>query len=456
MSIKKLYRIAERFLREPGNKRKRDLLRITSVIIMSILLAGVGHFLFSGEMGPDTGISPENSPSGSGVIPSGPADGGGTRYNIKDHVRYTHRSEVINRAKQEINILEVGPSLSGVRIQPVLSHDLIYGFEKLSVMAARKNAYAAVTGGFFSQYGLPAGMVMIGGELITASTGEYPVFIVDNGKAVLREIKSRLTIEYVRGKDRAGESDNGIAGNEGNQGRSGTRDGTGGNAGIFGIGGASGSGSVPVDVLNLPAAGKETAVYTPVYGIYNRAGKSNITATVENGAVTDISFYYGEAEIPENGMLITFFETEKYDGDEIPLRVGDRVKLSHEPAMESGADAYECGCRLVKDGKIVAPLKDPWVGVLTNRDPRTAVGIKKDGTVILLTVDGRQSGYSAGFTGKELAEYMIACGAENAAMLDGGASAEMLVEGKLVSRPSYKGEERELGGGLLVLSANQK
>jgi len=41
-------------------------------------------------------------------------------------------------------------------------------------------------------------------------------------------------------------------------------------------------------------------------------------------------------------------------------------------------------------------------------------------------------------------------------MLDGGASAEMLVEGKLVSRPSYKGEERELGGGLLVLSANQK
>jgi exopolysaccharide biosynthesis protein len=36
-------------------------------------------------------------------------------------------------------------------------------------------------------------------------------------------------------------------------------------------------------------------------------------------------------------------------------------------------------------------------------------------------------------------------------MLDGGASTEMLLEGQLVSRPSYKGQEREVAGGILVM-----
>ena len=104
-----------------------------------------------------------------------------------------------------------------------------------------------------------------------------------------------------------------------------------------------------------------------------------------------------------------------------------------------------------KRRRTVVKEKDAWVGVLTNRDPRTAVGIKWDGTVILFAVDGRQPGYSAGFTGKELAEYLADYGVKDAAMLDGGASTEMLLEGKLVSRPSYQGEERQVGGGILVL-----
>ena len=91
------------------------------------------------------------------------------------------------------------------------------------------------------------------------------------------------------------------------------------------------------------------------------------------------------------------------------------------------------------------------MGVLTNRDPRTAIGIREDGTVIQLTVDGRQPGYSAGFTGRELAENLIVCGAVDAAMLDGGASTAMLFEGELVNRPSHKGQEREIAGAILVL-----
>lgn len=369
---------------------------------MSFIFLCGGHFLFGNNT--EQVPTPSETTKQEDVLES-------TAVPQINPVIYIHRAETINGLKQEINILEIDPGVVGVQIQPVLSHDLIYGFELLSEMAVRKKAYAAVNSGFFHEYGLPAGMVVIDGELIAASTGRYPVFVVENGKAALKEIESKLMVEY----------------------------------------GDNNGASLSVDSFNFPAGERITAVYTPRYGKYNRAEKKNITATVENGVVTKVAFYNGEAEIPQNGMLVSFFDIEKYAGVEIPLRVGDAVKLSHQPMISGNADAYECGSWLVRDGQAVVALKDAWVGIMTNRDPRTAIGLKRDGTVVLITVDGRQPGYSAGFTGRELADYMISCGVIEAAMLDGGASTEMIVEGKLVSRPSFKGEERPLGGGILVL-----
>ncbi len=336
----------------------------------------------------------------------------------EDPVRYTHRSETINGLMQEINILEINPGDSRVKIKPVLSFDLIYGYELLSEMAARKGAYSAVNGGFFRDFGLPSGMVVIDGSLYSAATGDYPVFIIRDGKAELSVINSEMLVLYGDNTAAAGEES---------------------------------SGNLQIDNINFPVKGNQTVVYTPAYGKTNRADRKNITVTVEDGIATKIADYEKAAAIPENGMLITFYNTAGYAGKELPIRVGDYVRFTHSPDMTGDVQAYECGCMLVKDGNSVVGERDPWVGVLTNHDPRTAVGIKEDGTVILMTVDGRQPGYSAGFTGKELADYLISLGAVDAAMLDGGASTEMLLEGSLVSRPSYKGQEREVAGGILVL-----
>ena len=87
---------------------------------------------------------------------------------------------------------------------------------------------------------------------------------------------------------------------------------------------------------------------------------------------------------------------------------------------------------------------------MTNRDPRTAVGIKNETTVVLITVDGRQPERSAGMTGEELARYLLQNGVKDAAMLDGGASTEMIVGGEIVNRPSFNGKERPVGGALAV------
>lgn len=60
----------------------------------------------------------------------------------------------------------------------------------------------------------------------------------------------------------------------------------------------------------------------------------------------------------------------------------------------------------------------PWDG----RAPRTAVGVKADGSVVFYAVDGRQSGHSVGATYTELAQRMIELGCVSAIALDGGGS----------------------------------
>lgn len=418
-------------LKKPGSKRKHYKYSIILYVSISLIFVIGGVFFIlailsseadDGSNMPDNTIQATHNTKDNTVKPQ------------IDPVKYEHRTETINGLKQEINILEVNPAVAGVRIQPVLSYDLIYGFEKLSDMSSRKNAYAAINCGFFHEFGLPAGMVVIDGEMFCASTGRYPVFMMEKGKASLEEITSKLAIEYTR--EAVGESADAAMKVD--------------SAKVDGLK-LINTGSFPVDIYNFPASGREIAVYTPYYGKTNRADRKNITATIVNGTVEKIAFYPGETGIPSEGMLVSFFDTQKYTGIETPLRVGDAVRLEHLPVVRENADAYECGCWLVRDGKPAAPEKDPWIGVLTNRDPRTAIGIKADGSVLLVTVDGRQPGFSAGFTGAELADYLIGLGAYEAAMLDGGASTEMIVEGRLVSRPSFKGEERPLAGGILVL-----
>lgn len=60
----------------------------------------------------------------------------------------------------------------------------------------------------------------------------------------------------------------------------------------------------------------------------------------------------------------------------------------------------------------------PWDG----RAPRTAVGVRADGSVVFYAVDGRQNGHSVGATYTELAQRMIELGCVSAIALDGGGS----------------------------------
>lgn len=102
----------------------------------------------------------------------------------------------------------------------------------------------------------------------------------------------------------------------------------------------------------------------------------------------------------------------------------------------------------------------------TTRASRTAIGIKADGTVVMLMVDGRQAPYSVGMTMAEVGAAMEALGCVQAVNLDGGGSSTFATqrEGEsenntsagltLRCRPS-DGYERKVSNTIMVLSKAQ-
>jgi uncharacterized protein (TIGR03382 family) len=88
----------------------------------------------------------------------------------------------------------------------------------------------------------------------------------------------------------------------------------------------------------------------------------------------------------------------------------------------------------------------------TTRNPRTAVGMSKDGqTLIVMVVDGRSTA-SAGMTCGELAAELKSLGAWNATNLDGGGSSTMYVQGAGIVNSPSDGSERVVGNHLAIFA----
>lgn len=102
----------------------------------------------------------------------------------------------------------------------------------------------------------------------------------------------------------------------------------------------------------------------------------------------------------------------------------------------------------------------------STRSSRTAIGIKADGTVVMMMVDGRQAPYSVGMTMAEVGATMESLGCVQAVNLDGGGSSTFATqrEGEsenstsagltLRCRPS-DGYERKVSNTIMVLSKAQ-
>ena len=96
------------------------------------------------------------------------------------------------------------------------------------------------------------------------------------------------------------------------------------------------------------------------------------------------------------------------------------------------AEGITFGPPLIVNGEKMITDGDGGWGV----GPRTAIGQRKDGTVLFLVIDGRQPGYSLGATILDIQNILYEKGCYVAANLDGGSSSTLYLNGKVVNKPA--------------------
>ncbi len=160
----------------------------------------------------------------------------------------------------------------------------------------------------------------------------------------------------------------------------------------------------------------------------------------------------GRTPIPVDGAVL------QADGSAAPRLASDAplgstvtIRYTLNPTWDGTVGALGGGPLIVKNGRPVFRANEAFTSPqLAPRGPRTAVGQRADGKILLVAVDGRQPGYSAGVTNFELALALLQLGAVTASALDGGGSTTMAFDGQLLSRPSEKTGERAVAEALVV------
>jgi exopolysaccharide biosynthesis protein len=131
------------------------------------------------------------------------------------------------------------------------------------------------------------------------------------------------------------------------------------------------------------------------------------------------------------------------------LRPGAAARLTQGLGFPGAVDVIGGNPMLVVDGAVQYADVDGSGGYFAP-NPRTAVGVTADNQLVVVVVDGREYGYSAGMTLRQLADFMAALGARDAINLDGGGSSTMWVNGLVANRPSDP-HERPVSSSLVVL-----
>lgn len=136
---------------------------------------------------------------------------------------------------------------------------------------------------------------------------------------------------------------------------------------------------------------------------------------------------YSIAGLDENGILHVGLMTGQH-----ALDLGIQYAASYGPALVVNGNAA--------GGKY---------GLGGGLNPRTAIGQRADGSILLLVINGRSID-SLGATLDDLASIMLENGAVNATNLDGGSSSIMIMDGEYLTSSAYVFGERVVATAILV------
>jgi hypothetical protein len=343
---------------------------------------------------------------------------------IMPGVTYDHRLEWTARGPVSLYVI-TAPRPGGLySLTPLLSNDTITGRETVSSMERRVSTQmttVGVNGDFFNwNGGWPSGLLMQGGVV-----EHHPA---DRRSAVGIDTAGNLHV------DRVPWSANW--------------------KGFSSL-------TYPISAVNEPPRPDSTALFTPVWGAATppvegvaavlepfppatpfRDLTANVASIVPGGSVT----------IPRDGAVLvgrgTAGESVQNDapvGGQLTVRLGLRADWS------SVTDAVGGGPALVREGKPIFNAGEALTSAqLVGRDPRTGIGQRADGKIVIVAADGRRRGWSVGLSNWELALTLIRYGCVNGFALDSGGSTTVAFDGQLLNRPSDATGQRAVGEALVV------
>lgn len=333
-----------------------------------------------------------------------------TKNDMGKGLTHIYKREDMNGLPVEVNILEIAPKNRYI-LKPFSSAVNKNGRGTLLKASKAVGARAAVNASYFDGDGWIIGNLKLDGEWLGMESQPRSAFVVAGGEPmVLQDLAYRGRAFFPK-------------------------------LGAF----------LNIRGINRSRIAGDIVLYTHYYGPSTKTNQWGYEIRISNNdSVTEVS-KNGNMTLNKDSVVLSAH------GDAAKVlervQVGDRVRL-RETLGTDVADEAElvigAGPSLVTDGKAdVRSAEENIAGdIARGRAPRTAIGVKKDGTVILLVVDGR-SRSSAGMSLQELADYMVKLGAWQALNFDGGGSSEMVLDGKILNNPS-DGRERAVSVGLGV------
>lgn len=231
----------------------------------------------------------------------------------------------------------------------------------------------------------------------------------------------------------------------------------------------NGADTIPILMVNSKPQGRYegTALYTGRYGSRTpsdtgvvrelRLKLNERIGDTLRYTVLDTAYAHGNNEIPANGAVLSGYLTRAaqiaaigtIDTVRVVMNTWPRTGSGKAPRMLTGGWPL-----LIVNGADVSHRAATLEATISRnaeaRHPRTAIAVSKSGkTAWLVAVDGRDTA-SVGMTLVELSGFLRKLGAWNALNFDGGGSTTMIIDGRVVNKPTDSTGEREVGNALVV------
>ena len=321
-------------------------------------------------------------------------------------VTYSYLQDEMNGRQIQAYLVSVAPDAK-YQLLPFSAAGNYNGRGRVSQIAAQKKLLAAINASYFDTDGWVIGCVKKQGQMLAMDEQPRSGYILKNGiPDILQDISYYGALTLPNGQ------------------------------------------SLALKGMNRARIADDLVLFNSFYAPSTKTNQWGREVKLVNNRVTAVSTA-GNMAITPGSVIISGHGASA--AALAQLRLGDRVILS-ETLGSATADAADTvvsgGPLLVEHGRAHVRVAEEKIAadIAKGRAPRTALGIKKDGTLLLVVVDGRNNN-SAGLTLAELATYMLRLGAREAVNFDGGGSSVIAINGLVVNKPS-DGKERPVSIGL--------